>query len=517
MFNFLSSSAVKASLAALREPKTPAQAKRPPIGSSSGTKPSSIPQVGLQPNQAATKNAKRRKLLPPADIPLGKLWPAEGGPPQDRFSLTAHKVSSLAWPEEASSSSSVQNKREDVLAQVNSLLGDENTSSTLKSYESLLRTEVRGAEDDLQVSLIPLDTEAKFLTLFGWVATNNANLKWSRVKALKAALSKYHKLKNMPTILGQWSSPMAALWKGLSKHASHDSSGKTPVSFQAVHDYLSAQDKSITDMRNKAMVCVSFFGVRRSAETRAFCMEHVSISDKGISLRVTCQKNDQLGLGMTCFIPHIASMKERSPATIIKEWIAARPKICQSTSDPESLLFITTTGKKKTIGGPVSADSFRKFVSTIFGSGKSTHSLRKGGATFLARNDAPAKVTQAQGGWRTTEVMQNIYTNFSVEEQQQAISQAADKGAGALQLWPLCSTMPVLTPLNNKFPTSRDCLTFLRETESALSSPEFPWKTAAANKLGMRIKILSQHECRFVRIKAISVYTNMRKKFQNKP
>jgi len=112
--------------------------------------------------------------------------------------------------------------------------------------------------------------------------------------------------------------------------------------------------------------------------------------------------------------------------------------------------------------------------------------------------------------------MQNIYTSFSIEEQQQAISQAADKGAGALQLWPLCSIMPVLTPLDSKFPASRDCLTFLRETESALSSSEFPWKTAAANKLGMRIKILSQHECRFVRIKAIAVYTNMRKKFQNK-
>ena len=516
MFNFLSASAVKASLAALREPKTPAQAMHPPLGPSPCAKPSSSSQSGLQPNQAGPKGTKRRKSLPPDDVPLGKIWPADGGPSQDRFSLTAHKVSSLAWTDDASSSSTVQNKREDVLAQVNSLLGDENSTSTLRSYESLLRTEVRGAEDDLQVSLIPLDSEAKFLTLFGWVATNNPNLKWSRVKALKAALSKYHKLKSMPTILGQWSSPMAALWKGLSKQASHDSSGKTPVSFQAVHNYLSAQDKSITDMRNKAMVCVSFFGVRRSAETRAFRMEHVSASDKGISLRVTCQKNDQLGLGMTCFIPHITSMKERSPATIIKEWIATRPKICQGTSDPDSLLFITTTGSKKTIGGPVSADSFRKLVSTTFGLGKSTHSLRKGGATFLARNDAPTQVTQAQGGWRTTEVMQNIYTSFSIEEQQQAISQAAEKGAGALQLWPLCSIMPVLTPLDSKFPASRDCLTFLRETESALSSSEFPWKTAAANKLGMRIKILSQHECRFVRIKAIAVYTNMRKKFQNK-
>ena len=162
MFNFLSSSAVKASLAALREPKTPAQSKHPPVGSSSGTKPSSNPQVCLQPNQAASKDAKRRKLLPPDDVPLGKLWPADGGQTQDRFSLAAHRVSSLAWPEEASSSSAVQNKREDVLAQVNSLLGDENASSTLRSYESLLRTEVRGAEDDLQVSLIPLNTEAIF-------------------------------------------------------------------------------------------------------------------------------------------------------------------------------------------------------------------------------------------------------------------------------------------------------------------------------------------------------------------
>ena len=146
MFNFLSSSAVKASLAALREPKTPAQPKHPPVGASSGTKPSSNPQVCLRPSQAASKDAKRRKLLPPDDVPLGTLWPADGGQTQDRFSLAAHRVSSLAWPVEASSSSAVQNKREDVLAQVNSLLGDGNASSTLRSYESLLRTEVRAEQ-----------------------------------------------------------------------------------------------------------------------------------------------------------------------------------------------------------------------------------------------------------------------------------------------------------------------------------------------------------------------------------
>ena len=169
------------------------------------------------------------------------------------------------------------------------------------------------------------------------------------------------------------------------------------------------------------------------------------------------------------------------------------------------------------MGGRVSADSYRKLVSSICGQGKSTHSLRKGGATFLARNDAPTKVIQAQGGWRTTEVMQNIYTSFFLEEQQRAITQAAEKGAGALQLWPMCSAMPLQLPTGRNSPEANECLSFPRETEKALSSIEFPWKTAASNKLGMRIKALSQHQCRFVRIKATTVYTSMRKKFQNKP
>ena len=88
-----------------------------------------------------------------------------------------------------------------------------------------------------------------------------------------------------------WSKPIAALWDGISKAASLDSIGKEQVQFKEVLDFLHTADESISGKRNKAMVAVSFFGVRRSAETPAFNMPD------GVALFVSCQKTIKGGSG----------------------------------------------------------------------------------------------------------------------------------------------------------------------------------------------------------------------------
>ena len=81
-----------------------------------------------------------------------------------------------------------------------------------------------------------------------------------------------------------------------------------------------------------------------------------------------------------------------------------------------NVLFVTTIGKNK--GGPVSTDSLRKHVTSIFGKGTAAHSLRKGGAQFYSRRGLDQDATRQQGGWKTSEVMAMIYTKLSAEVRQ---------------------------------------------------------------------------------------------------
>ena len=64
----------------------------------------------------------------------------------------------------------------------------------------------------------------------------------------------------------------------------------------------------------------------------------------------------------------------------------------------------------------MSKDSLRKHVSTVFGKGTASHSLRKGGAVFYSRRGMDDDATRQQGGWKTSEVMQRIYATLTKDE-----------------------------------------------------------------------------------------------------
>ena len=176
------------------------------------------------------------------------------------------------------------------------------------------------------------------------------------------------------------------------------------------------------------MIVVACFGVRRGAEVVAFLMRDVTLLDDGqVRLKVVCQKNDQCGIGQVCLIPDISSLDACSPCGILRLWLQTRQK-----AQGHEPVFTTTCGSNQ--GSKVSTDWFRKLVATAFGHGKSSHSLRKGGAVFYARGGAAEDATRQQGGWRTSEVMRTIYTTLSTSEVEREISVTAAKATVRLQL-----------------------------------------------------------------------------------
>ena len=312
-----------------------------------------------------------------------------------------------------------------VAAQVSSCLAQDLAPSTLSVYQSTLNSVVGPAEAQLGITLLPLSDEDKCMQLFGFLKASSAGpLHWSRVRVLKAALLQWHQRRDQRCIFDAWAPRLRAFWKGLARQCTHSNIGKEPVSFSAIADYFATNCKSpIPDvkLRNMAMVAVGFFGVRRGAEIVDLHLADIlEAQSTVVQFRVRCQKNDPLGLGQTCVIPDVAALGEASPSKIVFAWIQRR-QVLQATNVSAKHLFITTTGKRR--GQGVSTDSLRKHVTTSFSGNVATHSLRKGGALFYARRGACTDATRQQGGWKTADVMQAVYTKLSVDEVRSEILQ----------------------------------------------------------------------------------------------
>ena len=327
----------------------------------------------------------------------------------------------------------VKQHRQQVEASVQECFSNELATSTLKTYDSALQ-EVHEAAEFLQRDLLPMTDEAQFLLCFGHIKTKHAQLKWSKIRTVRAALLHWHHRRHTKCILDNWSPTMAGFWNGLSKSCGHDSVGKQPIPFPDVVQYLhqSAADDAATTIRNAAMVATAFFGVRRGAEVVSFQWRDVQREDSlGLHLKVRCQKNDRVGLGQICLIPEVAGSPTWAPAVAMRRWLGIRGQFVDAT-DPLKPLFVTTVGKNR--GGPVSTDTLRKHVTSAFGNSTATHSLRKGGATYYARQGTPSDATRQQGGWRTTETMTTIYTTLSAQEVGEAIHRTVACSAIALDL-----------------------------------------------------------------------------------
>ena len=186
--------------------------------------------------------------------------------------------------------------------------------NTIKTYEALIKTEVAEVSAKLQIDFLAMITEGQFTTVFGaLLVSHQEGLRWSRVRSLKAALTQWHRRRQQTCVFDNWTSSMTAFWNGLAKQCSHDTQGKEPIQMEAITQYLEldATSENVATTRNAAMVAVAFFGLRRAAEVLALAMDDIIGNDcKCLSLRVKCQKNDQLGLGQICFIPHIQGMNQ---------------------------------------------------------------------------------------------------------------------------------------------------------------------------------------------------------------
>ena len=396
-----------------------------------------------------------------------------------------------------------------VMNTINTCLSKQNAPSTINSYESILNKEVGEAQVRLNVRLLPLDNEDKFLTLFGFLRHSSPDLKSSRVQALKSALMKWHARNGEFCIFESWTAVMRALWTGLSRSASHASQGKEPISLDKVIEFLSksSDDPNPATIRLRAMVVVGFFGVRRCAEILKFAKSDVTISNMGdYHLKVRCQKNDQEGIGMHCVIPSVASLGDSSPTTVLSKWLDCRADFINNDNIDEPL-FCTVAGTSSRIGKAVSADSFRKAFGAVCSGNTSTHSLRKGGARFYAAAEAPEQATREQRGWRSSETMKRIYTSLTPDEVKLALHKAANLAGEGHALKELSAAFRSVASASD-FPDAAAAIVFVSRVNDLTG--KVPWKVLIDCKAGIHFKKLVRHPDKNVREVAVPALGNLR-------
>ena len=198
-------------------------------------------------------------------------------PRQSAPTMQSERLRIAPWPSTRTEENDdvpdeVRALREAVQQQTASSLGQEVALSTLVSYQQVLDSTITAAEAALQRSLLPLRSEDDVLDLFSFLKVQDGEkLHWSKVRSLRSAFAKYHDRLSLPSPFDDWSPRLRAYWRGLAKDCVHTGSGKVPVAFEALMDYLQIpQDTNTSDalVRNAAMVVGLF---RNSPRRRSGC------------------------------------------------------------------------------------------------------------------------------------------------------------------------------------------------------------------------------------------------------
>lgn len=176
-----------------------------------------------------------------------------------------------------------------------------------------------------------------------------------------------------------------------------------------------AQEKTLSALRDNALLQLAFFGAFRRSEIVAICYEHISWQDQGIDILIPHSKTDQLNEGRFCAVPF--GHEPLCPIQALKRWteqagitagpifrrIHAKYDIDEAALTPLSVNHILQK-RAKTAGLSQAKDY-------------SSHSLRRGLATAASRDGASLPAIMRQGRWKNVNtVMEYIEAAQRFEE-----------------------------------------------------------------------------------------------------
>ena len=347
-------------------------------------------------------------------------------------------------------------------------------ATTQRTYNAKLNSNVPRIERALGTTCLPMDTEAKFLAFYAAAAETavtrgtSEKYKWTHIVQMKAAVQHWHTVRGLRTVADEpWSPQMGAFWTGLKKGAVHTSPEKAVLTVEMVRallrdaasaydavptvpelfrDWHDANKPAVIAIRTGASAAIAFFGVRRTAEVMSLTVHDLSQpnADGTLPVAVVRQKNDQCGIGQVASLPPMPTWGKACPHAVIQSWLHVRALLsarCDREGrmipgtktdplphTPRDPLFVCLC--KDRWGWGLSADGDRAAL-TVALNGK-LYSARRGGTKYYVDNGAPREAVQAQGGWHSRTVMEEVYNKYSTEETSRAVLRAARRSEETL-------------------------------------------------------------------------------------
>lgn len=223
-----------------------------------------------------------------------------------------------------------------------------------------------------------------------------------------------------------------AFWRGLKKHADHSSHATMPFRLEDVEDFIASRQKAdgswstVAGHRDSAWALLAFYGVRRVSETINIMTSHVNVKGTGIEVFIPKMKNDQVGKGMSCFIEEQPRARF-CPVKVISSWMETGTK--RYKNEKGLPLFFVTKGARA--GQQMSDQTLRSGLAKWIFKAKgaksiySTHSLRKGGASFYIERGVDPRHVMKQGGWQSLQCMERIYVHLEDKNRKRAMRNLA--------------------------------------------------------------------------------------------
>lgn len=159
------------------------------------------------------------------------------------------------------------------------------------------------------------------------------------------------------------------------------------------------QEKSITSIRNNALLQTGFFGAFRRSELIALRWEHITYVPQGIEILIPRSKTDQEGTGEVIALPYGNSLL--CPVTALNEWRV------QLSSPKTGAVFCRLLKNQTPTPQALSAQSINNIIKSVVkdcqlpdAENYSGHSLRRGFATTASQQGATLGSIMRQGRWR---------------------------------------------------------------------------------------------------------------------
>ena len=283
--------------------------------------------------------------------------------------------------------------------------------NSIKTYDSSIRSLVNALPESVNFDeVFPVQTVQNLIILMSSQKGNP----WSSAKTRLAALSTWHDAKGFHGFTDlRYSKTFLIFWAGMKRCADMSSYAKRAISAKELEKFIdesTSSHKTNSNVRNKAYILFCFYGVRRISEARNLNMQDISIRKDGVQVQINFQKN-RLD-PMSVLIPFISSTKH-CPASAMIDWYnLATANYKHSNFDP---LFFNTRGART--GTRLPDCAIRNLFNKHFEKDVGTQSCRKGGAQFwYALSGGNVQLVKSQGGWKSEQVMQQVYLAMHKEE-----------------------------------------------------------------------------------------------------